>query len=119
MIRAAALALLLSCARPPHDARLVFKQQPLWGEPAPFEGVLREFARANPDVDVVVAQVPNASDLLHQVYLPALEGGADDFDVMVVDTIWVPEFARAGWAADLSAWFPPAQVRDAIERFLK
>src|SRR5690242_10965954 len=56
--------------------RLVLKQQPLWGDPAPFQQLLAEFARKNPDVEVVPEYLPNASDLAHQFYLTSLEGGA-------------------------------------------
>src|SRR5262249_4971002 len=41
----------------------------------------------------------------------ALEGGSRDFDLFFVDTIWVAEFARAGWLADLSGFLSPDEVR--------
>lgn len=96
---------------PPGKIRLVLKQQPLWGEPEHFRALLTQFEREHPDVEVVPEYLPNSSDLAHQFYLTALEGGAADFDVMVIDVIWAPEFARAGWAADLSGYFPPEQLR--------
>jgi multiple sugar transport system substrate-binding protein len=92
--------------------RLVLKHQPLWGDAAPFHALLRDFERANPGVTVVPELLPNASDLAHQFFLTSLEGGASDFDVFVADVVWVPEFARAGWVADLSAHFPPARLRE-------
>jgi multiple sugar transport system substrate-binding protein len=94
--------------RPPGKVRLVFKHQPLWGDPAAFRGILQQFEREHGDVEVVTEPLPNASDVVHQFFLTALEGGARDFDVFVVDVVWVPEFARAGWIADLSQAFPPA-----------
>lgn len=101
--------------RPPGKLRLVFKHQPLWGDPGPFRALLADFERDNPDVQVVTEPLPNASDVVHQFFLTALEGGARDFDVFVVDVVWVPEFARAGWLADLSTTFAPTALR---ERFL-
>lgn len=97
--------------RPAGPVRLVFKQQPLWGDPAPFQQLIAEFERANPGVKVVAEYLPNASDLAHQFYLTSLEGGARDFDVMVIDVVWAPEFARAGWAADLTEHFPPDELK--------
>src|SRR5512139_1855255 len=99
-------------ARPPPAAAggkipLVFKYQPL-GDPAAFRELLADFERKNPDVSLSTEALPNSSDVAHQFFLTALEGGAEDFDVLVVDVIWVPEFARAGWIADLSRAFPPA-----------
>ncbi len=118
MIRVLTAALCVLCAGCPRDGaqspeyggapppRLVLKMQPLWGDPAPFRALLRAF-EARHGVEVVPEYLPNASDLAHQFYLTALEGGATDFDVMVIDVVWAPEFARAGWAADLTAAFPP------------
>ncbi|NPC84898.1 extracellular solute-binding protein, partial [Pyxidicoccus fallax] len=91
--------------------RLVFKYQPLWGPPGPFRELLARFERENPGVELVTEALPNASDLAHQFFLTSLEGGADDFDVLVADVVWVPEFARAGWIADLSEHFPPERLR--------
>lgn len=89
---------------------VVFKHQPLWGDPAPFRALLAEFERAH-DVRVVTEALPNASDVLHQFYMTALGGGADDFDVLVVDVAWVAELARAGWLADLSQTISPDHLR--------
>jgi multiple sugar transport system substrate-binding protein len=90
---------------------LVLKYQPL-GDPVAFRELLAEFERKNPDITLTTEALPNASDVAHQFFLTALEGGADDFDVLVVDVIWVPEFARAGWIADLSEAFPPERLRE-------
>ncbi len=92
--------------------RLVFKYQPLWGPPEPFRELLARFERENPRVELVTEALPNASDLAHQFFLTSLEGGARDFDVLVADVVWVPEFARAGWIADLSEHFPPERLRE-------
>ncbi|HEY0093050.1 MAG TPA: ABC transporter substrate-binding protein [Archangium sp.] len=89
---------------------LVFKYQPL-GDPVAFRELLADFERKNPDVVLKTEALPNSSDVAHQFFLTSLEGGADDFDVLVVDVVWVPEFARAGWIADISGVFPPEQLR--------
>ncbi len=61
--------------------------------------------------------LPAASDDQHQFYVVNLEGRSAGFDVMMLDLIWVPEFARAGWLLDLTtrvsgdelgAFFPSA-----------
>jgi trehalose/maltose transport system substrate-binding protein len=98
-------------ARPSGPLRLVFKHQPLWGDPAPFRAVLEGFMREHPGVEVATEALPNASDAAHQYFLTALEGGARDFDVFVADVAWMPELARAGWVEDLSDVFPPEHVR--------
>jgi multiple sugar transport system substrate-binding protein len=113
---AAAFLAIAACHGPPSAGpgrvRLVLKYVPLWGPPAPFRALLASFEKENPDVDLVADPLPAGSDLAHQLLLTALAGGASDLDVFVVDVIWVPEFAHAGWLADLSAAFPPARLRE-------
>jgi multiple sugar transport system substrate-binding protein len=92
------------------DGALVFKHQPLWGDPAPFRAMLASFERAS-GVRVVTEVLPNASDVVHQYFLTALEGESAEFDVLVVDVVWVAELARAGWIADLSGAFAPDTLR--------
>ena len=106
-----------SCSRTSRDApatgqvTVVLKHQPLWGDAAPFHAFLDRFRRENPDVLLRTETLPNASDVAREMFLTALEGAADDFDVFAIDVVWAPEFARAGWLADLSASFPPARLR--------
>jgi multiple sugar transport system substrate-binding protein len=95
----------------PGKIPLVFKYQPL-GDPEAFRQLLADFERKNPDIALKTEALPNASDVAHQFFLTSLEGGADDFDVLVVDVVWVPEFARAGWIADISDAFPPERLRE-------
>jgi multiple sugar transport system substrate-binding protein len=114
----AACALLgaAACARPaatqpPGPVRIVLKRQPLFGDPAPFAAVLERFRRDNPGIALEDEALPGGSDAARQFFLTALEGKADDFDVLGIDVIWTPEFARAGWIADLSVAFPPERLR--------
>ena len=108
-----AVALVLGACKPSAPERgihLVFRDQPLGENDAPFRALLDRFERTHPGVTVEAQPLPNASDVAHQYFLTALEGGASDFDVFVADVIWVPEFAHAGWVADLSDAFPPDQL---------
>ena len=89
---------------------LVLKHQPLWGDPAPFHAFLDRFRRENPDVLLRTETLPNGSDVAREMFVTALEGGADDFDVFAIDVVWAPEFARAGWLADLSDAFPRSRL---------
>lgn len=110
------LALLtpLCCGRPrsaPGKIRLGFKYQPLGSNPGPLRELLASYERNHPGVEVAAEALPNASDVAHQYFLTALEGGAGDFDVLVMDIIWTHEFARAGWIADLSFALRPEVLR--------
>lgn len=114
-VRAALLlfAILASCAdTTPASAgtKLTFVHQPLWGDPGAFRELLASFGRAHPDITLTTQTIPSASDLAHQYFLTALEGGSVDVDVLVIDVVWVAEFARAGWIADLSDLITPEQI---------
>jgi multiple sugar transport system substrate-binding protein len=89
---------------------LVFKYQPL-GDAAPLHALLRAFEERHPGVRVVAEALPNASDVAHQYFLTALDGGASDIDLFIVDVVWVAEFARAGFLLDISSAITPADVR--------
>lgn len=105
------------CARAPAPqptaaVRIVFVHQPLWGDPTPFNELLDTFRREHPHIELVTQLLPNDSDVSHQYFLTSLEGQGADFDVLVADVVWVPEFARAGWISDLSADFPQAELAE-------
>lgn len=101
-------------ARPEGPLRVVLKHQPFWGDPELFRKTLARFEHQHPGVVVTTEALPSASDVVHQFFLTALEGGARDFDVFIVDVVWTAELARAGWIADLSDSFSPTFVRGAF-----
>jgi multiple sugar transport system substrate-binding protein len=83
---------------------LVFKHAKILGPSDPIPGLLREFERRNPGVTVRSEPLTWTSDEQHQFYVINLEGASPTFDVLMLDVIWVPEFAQAGWLLDLSPW---------------
>jgi multiple sugar transport system substrate-binding protein len=96
---------------PGAPTRVVLRYQPLGPDPRPLRGLVQAFERENPGVRVELQPIPGSSDLAHQLLVTALAAGGEDLDAFVLDVIWVAEFARAGWLADLSASFPPERVR--------
>ncbi|MDQ3263450.1 MAG: ABC transporter substrate-binding protein [Myxococcota bacterium] len=105
--------LLAGCTRASGEGggdRLVFVYQPLGSDPRPLQELIDGYAAAHPEVKLELQLIPNASDVAHQYFLTALEGGSTAFDVFVIDTVWVSEFAKAGWIADLTAAFPPQRL---------
>lgn len=118
---AAVLALALLAAggcveRPATEAttRLVFRHARMPGSADPLPALLRAFERAHPGVVVDHQPLPWTADVQHQFYAINLEGGSRGFDVLMLDVIWVPEFARAGWLLDLTGRWPHA---DRTEHF--
>src|SRR5262249_51771585 len=105
-------ALVLACALAAHgcgehSARdgpvtLVFKHAKILGPSDPMPRLLNEFEALHPGVRVHSEAIPWNADEQHQFYAVNLESGSPGFDVLMLDLIWVPEFAQAGWLLDLS-----------------
>jgi multiple sugar transport system substrate-binding protein len=89
-------------AREPGVQTVVFKHGKIAGDPRPFRELLDRFEHENPGIRVQDEMLPASTDEQHQFYAINLEGGSADFDVLSMDVIWVPEFARAGWLLDVS-----------------
>jgi trehalose/maltose transport system substrate-binding protein len=104
-----AAVLLASCeqrgrnTREPGVQTVVFKHGKIAGDPRPFRELLDRFEHENPGIRVQDETLPASTDEQHQFYAINLEGGSADFDVLSMDVIWVPEFARAGWLRDVSS----------------
>lgn len=113
-------ALLLGCLlivagcvdRPASSApvTLVFKHAKILGPSDPLPRLLREFEARHPGIRVTSESLPWSSDEQHQFYVINLEGGSPGFDVMMLDVIWVPEFAQAGWLLDLTPMLEPGEL---------
>jgi multiple sugar transport system substrate-binding protein len=106
-------ALTLGCAERGDIAgpvRLVFKHAKILGPADPIPGLLRAFEQRHPGVTVQSEPLTWTSDEQHQFYVINLEGASPTFDVLMLDVIWVPEFARAGWLLDLSSWVTPEEL---------
>jgi hypothetical protein len=67
--------------------------------------LIREFEARNPGVRVRSESLAWNSDEQHQFYAVNLEGGSAGLDVLMLDVIWVPEFAQAG-CCSISRRFP-------------
>ena len=108
-----ALVALAGCAERPRGAEpatIVFKHAKILGPLDPIPGLLREFERRNPGVTVRSEPLTWTSDEQHQFYVINLDGATPAFDVLLLDLIWVPEFAQAGWLLDLSPWVTQAEL---------
>jgi multiple sugar transport system substrate-binding protein len=104
---------LLGCAERGDEREpvtLVFKHAKILGPADPVPDLLREFEQRHPGVSVKAESLSWNSDDQHQFFVINLEGRGAAFDVMMLDVVWVAEFARAGWLLDLSPWVSEGEL---------
>jgi len=77
---------------------------------AELSKLIRDFEAENPGIRIAESVIPSSTDEQHQFYVINLAGGAADFDLLDMDVIWVPEFARAGWLLDITGTIPAAEL---------
>lgn len=102
-----------ACGRPPAGSgpiTLVFKHAKILGPTDPVGDLLRKFERLHAGIRVKSESLPWTTDEQQQYYVVNMESGTPAFDVLMLDVIWVPEFARAGWLLDLTEYVPPAEL---------
>ena len=107
------LLVAASCTAPPEGQgpiTLVLKHAKILGPVDPIPRLLAQFESEHPGVRVKAEVLPWTSDEQRQFLVINLEGGRPGFDVMMLDCIWVPEFARAGWPLDMT----PRLARDEL-----
>jgi multiple sugar transport system substrate-binding protein len=95
---------------PSGPVTVVFKHAKLLGPVDPMPPLLKEFEATHPGIRVKAESLPWSSDEQRQFLVINLEGGNPGFDVMMLDCIWVPEFARAGWILDLTDRLAPGEL---------
>src|SRR5712692_3696166 len=99
------LVLLTGCgeqARPDGPVTIVFKHARMFGDD-PVPRLVAAFEARHQGVRVKTEALGASSDEQHQFFVINLEGARGrgaGVDVMMLDVIWVPEFARAGWLPD-------------------
>ncbi len=78
-----------------------------------MNAVIAEFTALHPNITVVPEYV--AYDALHDKIATGMAAGKSPFDIMLVDDIWFPEFAQAGWLKDISAEIPADMKADSSQ----
>ncbi len=73
--------------------------------PAAWDEIFRIFEAGNPDIEVATETGPHSSTAFHDLLTQKLKNRSEDVDVFLMDVIWPPEFAAAGWAAPLDEMF--------------
>ena len=74
--------------------------------PVMFEGAIREkFEEIYHDIKVGVRDVPY--EVLHDEIVANMMAGGTEYDVFMIDNIWLPEFVEAGWLAEVTEYITP------------
>lgn len=96
---------------PDETGVVVFRHPKLFGDPDSFDALIARFERAS-GFRVRREPLPASSDEQHLFYAINFQAQSNEFDVAAVDTIWVAEFAQAGWLRDLTHLLPPGDRAD-------
>lgn len=66
--------------------------------------IIESFERANPSIDVVMVEGPAATNAREDMYATAFLTGADAYDVVYMDVVWVAKFAAQDWLLPLDSF---------------
>ncbi len=73
--------------------------------PEEMDSVAKEFAAANPNIQVKMEYV--SYDALHDKFVTAMATTPPPYDVIMVDVVWYSEFVKAGYLADVTDKITP------------
>ena len=64
-------------------------------------GMFQDFEKQNPGIRINVIEGPNAANLIEDLYSSAFLLGESPYDLVLLDIVWTPKFAAAGWLLNL------------------
>jgi multiple sugar transport system substrate-binding protein len=73
-------------------------------------GLIKAFEQQNPNIRIELVEGPNASNLVEDLYTSAFLLGDSPYDLALMDIVWTPKFAAAGWLDDLTDKVTPEQL---------
>ena len=85
------------------------------GQPEAWDKLIARFHEKHPRITVKRQVSPHSSTEYHAIITQRLKNKDASVDVFLMDVVWPPEFANAGWALDLTSRFPEAEQK----KFLK
>lgn len=108
-VAAVVLAAAGAFAGPAITLRLIGMQQ-AGMTPEEMNAVIQEFEAAHPGVRIEATYV--AYDALHDKLVTSISPARPAYDIVLVDDIWFPKFAEAGWLLDVTDRIPAEMRRD-------
>ena len=80
-------------------------------QPEVWDKLIQQFHEKHPYIKVKRQVCPHSSTEYHAIITQRLKNKDASVDVFLMDVVWPPEFANAGWALDLSSRFPEAEQK--------
>lgn len=74
-------------------------------QPEVWQRLIQRFHQTHPKIRVQVQIGPHSSTEYHAIVTQRLRNKDTSVDIFLMDVIWPPEFASAGWALDLTSKF--------------
>jgi multiple sugar transport system substrate-binding protein len=100
-------------------AAIAFSQQPVVLsmlmpalDAASARVVVEEFEAQNPNIRLNLVEGPAASNLIEDLYTSSFLLGDSPYDLVVMDVVWLPKFAAAGWLVDMTDQIPESELAD-------
>lgn len=90
----------------PNTIRLVAWK---FNNPGLWRRLADQFEKQHPPLKVALEIGPHSSTSYHDLLTQKLKNRSNEVDVFLMDVIWPPEFASAGWALPLDDLFPAEQ----------
>jgi multiple sugar transport system substrate-binding protein len=103
-IAALALALALGaagCGGAPEDPNTIRLVAWKFNNPGLWRRLADKFEKLHPPLKVSLEIGPHSSTAYHDMLTQKLKNRSSEVDVFLMDVIWPPEFASAGWALSL------------------
>jgi multiple sugar transport system substrate-binding protein len=83
--------------------------------PEAWEEIFTLFKKEHPGIKVLRETGPHSSTAFHDLLTQKLRNRSEDVDVFLMDVIWPPEFASAGWALPLDDLFPEIERKKFLD----
>lgn len=91
-----------------------------WPDPGGgFEEIISDFEKENPDVDVEMIKGPTSTDTREVMYVTSFLAREATYDLVLMDIIWLPKFAKQGWLLPLDDWFSQEEQEEFIPGDIK
>ena len=111
LVLALGLVLLIGCGGSESGSDVTTVKLVVWkpNNPAAWDSALVLFHAQYPNIRIEREIGPHSSSQFHDLLTQKLRNHDPSVDVFLMDVVWTPEFAQAGWAMPLDSLFPPSE----------